>query len=77
MTGPTNTLPEPYQCGMLKLCPFCGCEMECYLDTYGGLAGGWNLRGTHKEGCIMKQVRIINTSKKEGLIEGWNMRANE
>ena len=24
MTEPTNTLPEPYQSGMLKPCPFCG-----------------------------------------------------
>ena len=28
MTEPTNTIPTPYQSGMLKPCPFCGRNMK-------------------------------------------------
>ena len=66
MTESTNTLPEPYQSGRLKPCPFCGVAMESRESEEGE-------RFVHPlRGCLLNGQGWVNNVLNREL---WNRRA--
>ena len=62
----------------LKLCPFCGCEVEIVIGIYGlhSIPNRYNI--IHPENdCIMEGFESYFTDNKEYLIEDWNRRVEE
>ena len=72
MTDPTNTLPTPYQTGVLKPCPFCG-SSDVYMRALTDFQN-YDFRGIYCHGCSTFHVAWVSD---ENRIESWNRRAEE
>ena len=74
MTEPTNTLPTPYQSGMLKPCPFCGgnaVKAVCHKnpDNYDG-AEFWVV-------CAKCHIKTNRSLDEDEPVDLWNRRVKE
>jgi len=63
MTDTTKTIPEPYQYGRLKPCPFCGEPLARYEEK-----GDWVIE-CNANSCLMITGRIDKKDVLERMLE--------
>ena len=74
MTDPTNTLPTPYQSGMLKPCPFCGVIPKIERKDSGILRYRVYCRDSNEQNWYdhIEYGQVFYRTNPESLTRAWN-----